>query len=93
LSNQNKVGAPSKLGLGGVFSSFQKITMWGRAPSPVQAERKLGKKHAIKLRVPPDLNCGRIGQRRLASDGYASKVVPVYAHMYVVVCVCFDALP
>jgi hypothetical protein len=67
--------------------------MWGRASTPVQAERKLGKKHAIKLRVPPDLNCGRIGQRRLASDGYASKVVPVYAHMYVVVCVGFDALP
>jgi hypothetical protein len=34
----------------GFFISFQKITMWGRASTPVQAERKLGKKAcAVKL--------------------------------------------
>ena len=41
----------------------------------------------------PNLNRDRIGQRRLASNGHAAKVAPVYAQTHVVVCVCLETLP
>jgi hypothetical protein len=86
LSNQNKVGCPAQAWLGRGFFFLPKINMWGRASTPVQAERKLGKKAcAVKLRVTPDLNCDRAGQHRLASDGHASKITLVFGQTHVVV--------